>query len=170
MAYSIFCGEYQSTDLPVHPLQDAVLAGRIGRQQFAGFLGEILQDRAGLEHRDARFAVNHGGHLVVRADREEFGLELIALVYVDGNYTVREASLLEEDRDFLAIARGPEIQVDQVGLLRRDSPESIVRRAVVKMTGSAMTCRNQRNAYPKSGRSRRCSPPVSGNFPGAWCW
>ena len=42
------------------------------------------------------------------------GVELVALVDVDGNDAVRERALLEHDRDLLAVARRPDIRVNQL--------------------------------------------------------
>src|SRR3977135_330328 len=43
--------------LPKQPLDRVVALARIGRQELAGLLGEVEQDRARLEHRDRRAAV-----------------------------------------------------------------------------------------------------------------
>ena len=48
----------QAAHLPIDPLQYAVPAGGIPRQEFAGFLGQILQDRAGFEDGQAFESVN----------------------------------------------------------------------------------------------------------------
>ena len=67
------------------------------RQEAAGLLGEIDQDRAGLEHRKRLAAV--GGRMVddrrnavVRADREKFRLELLAGADVDRNEVIGKPS------------------------------------------------------------------------------
>ena len=64
------------------PLQRLVAAAQVGGQEAPGLGGQIDQDRARLEQRD-RLAVGPVGiddrrDLVVRADRQELGLELIA--------------------------------------------------------------------------------------------
>ena len=56
--------------------------------------------------------IDYGGNLVVRADGEEVGLELIALADVDGVHAPRQAALFQHDVDFVAIGRGPRVDVD----------------------------------------------------------
>src|SRR5204862_731550 len=100
--------------------------------------GEVDQDRARLEQRErftARTVLIHdGGHLAVRADRHELGLELVAGADVDHVQPVGDARLLEEDRNLAAVAGRPGVNVDHGSLLlfipaRAFSPE-------VRWTGS----------------------------------
>jgi SAM-dependent methyltransferase len=76
---------------------------------------EVLQNRSRLEQRQRTVlgvVIDDRRHLVVRADRQELGLELVALVDVDWDHRVRKAALLEHDGDLLAIAAGPKIDVN----------------------------------------------------------
>ena len=84
----------------------------VGRS-FPDLLGQVLQDGAGFENRQARVGIHDRRHLVVRADGQELRLELVALVDVHRDDAVRQPGFLQHDGDLLAIARGPEIQVDQ---------------------------------------------------------
>src|SRR2546430_723920 len=65
-----------------HPLQHFVLGTVRLRHEFPGLGREVDQDRTGFEHRDRlavrTFRVRDGGNLVVRADLQEIGLELVA--------------------------------------------------------------------------------------------
>lgn len=67
-------------------------------------IDEVLQDGAGLKHVDRlavlEGAVGDGGHAAVRIDGEEPRLLLHARVEIDFLDGVREAELLERDRDF----------------------------------------------------------------------
>ena len=103
------------------PLQHAVAPARIGRQELAGLLGEVDQDRAGFEHRDrlavGAVGIDHGRHLVVRRDLEELGLELVARADVDRDHVVGQPAFLEHDVDLVAVGRGPRVEVDH-GQLR----------------------------------------------------
>ena len=70
-------------DLEAKPLQrDRLLVRALG-PELAGLLREIDQDRAGFHERDRLAAgtvrIDDGRNLVVRADLEEIGLELVAL-------------------------------------------------------------------------------------------
>ena len=93
------------------------LAAHVLRHEAAGLLGEVDEDGAGLEHRDGRAAVRRcivddRRHAVVGADRQELGLELVALGDVDGEDPVGDARLLDEDRDLVAVGRRPVVQID----------------------------------------------------------
>ena len=59
-----------------------------------------------------RFAIDDRGHPVVRRDREEFGLELIAAADVDRNNPVRKSSLFQEDGDLVTIRCRPVVEID----------------------------------------------------------
>ena len=103
--------------LPERPLQRVVAAVEIGGQKLAGLLGEILQHRAGLEDRDRLAAalwlvIDHRRNAVVRRDREELRLELIALADIDRENLVLQPGLFQKDRDLVAVRRGPVIQID----------------------------------------------------------
>ena len=64
-------------------------------------------------------------HLVVRADLQELGFELVALADVDGMHRPFEAALLEHDVNLVPVGRGPRIAVDHLPVL---SPISSMRR------------------------------------------
>jgi len=94
-----------------------VAAVEIGGQELSGLLGEIQQDRPGLEDRDRlgpalRLVVEDGGDAVVRRDLQEFRIELIALADVDRKDPVRKIGLFEEHRYLVAVRRGPVMEVD----------------------------------------------------------
>ena len=106
----------EAAHLPHQPfIHRDPLQQRLG-QEFAGLLAEIEQDRAGFEYAD-RHAVRALGvddrrNLVVRADRQEVRLLLLALGDVDGHDAVRQPHFLERDRDLAAIRRIPRMQFD----------------------------------------------------------
>ena len=90
----------------------AVAAFAFLRHQLAGLVGEIDQDRAGLEQRHAVVAVDDGGDAVVRADLQELRLELLVLVDVDRMRRVGQPELLEHDGDLAAVRRRPGVEID----------------------------------------------------------
>src|SRR6185295_8897353 len=152
----------EATHLPVDPLQNAVFPGRVARQEFPRLVREVLQDRAGLEERQfsaVPVTIHDGRHLVVRAYLKEFGFELITLIDVHRDDAVWQPGFLEHDGDLFAVARGPEVEVDQgefsarVAIVRLAG--SIFTRGVAITTGSATTCRNRRNGYPTFVQNRR---------------
>mmetsp|Transcript_5361 Transcript_5361/g.20336 ORF Transcript_5361/g.20336 Transcript_5361/m.20336 type:complete len:301 (-) Transcript_5361:269-1171(-) len=93
------------------PLQHFVLAAGVGRQQPPGLAGEVEQDGAALEQRDGRaigaLGVGDGRDLVVRADGEEVGRELVAGADVHGKHPVGQATLLKHDVHLVAVRGGP---------------------------------------------------------------
>src|SRR6202043_204019 len=81
----------------------------------SGALGEMDQDRARLEHRQRpvlEVMVDDRRHPVVRADLEEFRLELVTFADIDRDRAVFEVAFLEHDRDLPAIWRRPVIEID----------------------------------------------------------
>ena len=61
------------------------------RQELAGLVGEIEQDRAGLEYSDRRatadgFVIDDRGNAVVRRYFQELAFELFPFSYVDRKY------------------------------------------------------------------------------------
>ena len=103
--------------LPEQPLDGFGAGAQIARQELSGLLSEIEQDGTGLEHGDrlaaaGRRLIDHGRDAVVRGHREEFGFELLALADVHRLDVVGKPGLLEEDRDLVAVGRGPIIDVD----------------------------------------------------------
>ena len=95
----------------------------IGRRadEASGLLAEVEQDRARIEHPRLAAArplgVDDRRHLAVRVDGAKGGRVLLALGRVDGNDFVRQAELLEHQRDLGRIGRRVEIEADQ-GALR----------------------------------------------------
>src|SRR3546814_2308277 len=68
--------------LPEQPLQRVVASANVGRQELAGLLGQIREDRAGLEQRD-RFATADRVAVHDRRDRsEEHTSELQSLMRI----------------------------------------------------------------------------------------
>ena len=88
-----------------------------------GLLGEIQQHRAGFEDRDRlaaalRLVIHHRRDSVVRRDRQELRLELIALADIDRENLVFQPGLFEKHRDLVAVRRGPVMQVDHGAFLK----------------------------------------------------
>ncbi|CEE82426.1 hypothetical protein XAC2852_820143 [Xanthomonas citri pv. citri] len=111
----------QPAHLPEQPLQCSDPAAGIARQEAAGLLGQIQQDRAGLEHalRTAaigRCMVDDGRHLVVGRNLQECRFELFALADVDRLEGVLQPGLFQKQRDFVPVGRGPVVQIDHRAL------------------------------------------------------
>jgi hypothetical protein len=85
---------------------------RLLRPQPAGLLGEIDEDGAALEDALARVAIDDRRDLVVRADRQEGGAELLVLADIDRVNLVGETTFLEHDRDLAAVRRAPGVEID----------------------------------------------------------
>ncbi len=98
------------------PLERLVAAAQVGGQKAAGLGGEVDEDRARFEQRDRpsvrAVGIDDRRDLVVRADGQEFRLELVAGADVDRDGTVGQAALLEHHVDLVAIGRGPRIHFD----------------------------------------------------------
>jgi hypothetical protein len=62
--------------------------------------------------------IDHGGNPVVRRDRQELRLELVALADIDREDLVLQSGLFEEHRDLVAVRRRPVVQVDHGSFLR----------------------------------------------------
>jgi len=108
-------------DLPEQPLQALFAGAPALRHEPPGPLGEMDQDRARLEHRQRSVAkllwgvvVDNRRHAVIRADRQEFGLELVAATDIYRDHAEVEAALLEHDRDLPAVRGRPIVKVDHV--------------------------------------------------------
>ena len=112
----------ETAHLPERPLDRVVAAVDVGGEEFAGLLRQIQQHRAGFEDRDRlgpalRRVIDHRGNPVVRRDRQELRLELIALADVDREDLVFQPGLFEKHRDLVAVRRGPVIKVDHGAFL-----------------------------------------------------
>ncbi len=106
----------EAAHLPEQPLQRVDALARLLREEPAGLLGEVHQDRARFEDGDVpavgAVVIDDRRNLVVGADLQERGLELLAPVDVDPDGRVVEAGLLEHDVDLLAVGRGFGVEID----------------------------------------------------------
>jgi hypothetical protein len=105
-------------------LQRLDAGAQVGRQQAPRLLGEIEEDRAGLEDGQGAAAcrglmVDDRRDLVVGRDREKRGRELLAGGETDRDDPVRHPGLLEEEPDLEAVRRGAVVQVDHGVLVFR---------------------------------------------------
>ena len=94
-----------------------VAAAKVLRDEAAGLVREVEQDRARFEHADRRAAIgwrviDDRRHLVVGRNAQVVRLELRALADVHRHDAVIEAGFLEEQRDFVPIRRRPVMEVD----------------------------------------------------------
>ena len=101
--------------LEMQPLDRLPAPRRIGRNELAGFLREVLQDRAGLEQRE-RFAartvrIDDRRNFSIGIKRKKFRRFLIVLAEVDEVRLIRQPDLLQQDRDFHAIRRTQRVQL-----------------------------------------------------------
>ena len=91
------------------------LRGVLG-QELAGLVGEIEQDRAGLDDGvglPARTVmIDDGWNLAVGIDLKELGRELIALPDVDKLGVIGKFEFLERDENLLNIRTGKCIKID----------------------------------------------------------
>ena len=98
---------------------------RLLGQEFSRFVAEIDQAGGGFEDRDVlaagAVAVDDRGHLVVGADLQELGLELVALADVDGMDVPLQPALLEHDMNLVPVGRGPRIAIDHRWILWSNS-------------------------------------------------
>ncbi len=83
-------------------------AGR--RQEFAGLLGEVQQNRVAVEDRDA--VVDDRGYFGVGVDGEIRGAELLATARVDRNRLIGKPHLLQCERDLGWVGRAVEVEFD----------------------------------------------------------
>ena len=98
--------------LPHQPFDGAIARLAGFRQQLAGLVGEIDQDRAGLHQAQAVVAVDDRRDAVVRADLEEFRLELLVLADIDRVHGVGQAHFLERDGSLAAVRGRPGVKID----------------------------------------------------------
>ena len=107
----------QATDLPKKPFLDLDACALVRRIELPELATEILEDGAGIKHRD-RFAAGAIGidncrHTIVRGDLQEFRRELLPLTDVDVLDLVGNAEFLEHDADLPAVG-GPVIKLNRV--------------------------------------------------------
>src|ERR1700720_746754 len=105
--------------LPEQPLVDRDAGALVARIELSGLAAEILQDGAGLEHRDGPPAgavrIDNGGEGGVWGNREKARRELLALGNIARVHDVRQPALLEHDGNFPAVRRRPVVERDRRG-------------------------------------------------------
>jgi hypothetical protein len=84
------------------------------RQEFAGLVGEVEQDRIAVEH--GHVAVDDRRDLGIRIDGQKFRLVLIASARVDRNRLVGETRFLQEERHFGRIRRAAKVELQHLDL------------------------------------------------------
>ena len=112
----------RAAHLPEQPGQALGARGALLRQELAELLGEVHEDRAGLEDADRlrAAAVDHRRDLGIRVDRDEAAAELVALADPDqpgvvfGALVALRQQLLEHDRDLDAVRRALRIELQRV--------------------------------------------------------
>src|SRR3954464_3430080 len=126
--------------LPEQPLIDFDAPALVMGIEPPGLAAEILENGTRLEDRD-RLAVrptvvDDRRHAIVGRDRQELRLELLTLGYVHRDHCVREAALLEHDRDLPAVGRRPEIEAD--GCMAACGPRFLIKPRLGSGTGAAV--------------------------------
>ena len=114
----------EAAHLPEQPFYRLRPAAQIARKKLAGLLGKILENRAGLEHVErpfavGRFMIHDRRYAVVRRNREKLRRKLIAFTDIDRLDLIGETGLFQKDRDLVAVRRGPVVQIDHGGLLKK---------------------------------------------------
>ena len=112
----------RAAHLPEQPRQAFGARGRIGGQQRAELLGQVQQDRAGLEHTDRlrAAAVQQCRNLRVRVHRDEATAELLAFADADHPGVVLRAAvaqrqqLLQHHGHLHAVRGGQRIQLQRM--------------------------------------------------------
>src|SRR6202011_3867900 len=112
---------------PEQPRQAFGARGALLRQELAEFLGQVHQDRGGLEYADRRrsAAVDHGRDLRVRVYRDKAAAELVALADADQPGVVFRAlmaegqQLLEHHRDLDAVRCALRVELQGVAADRQ---------------------------------------------------
>src|SRR5437667_11561996 len=128
------------THLEHQPLQRDVLSANVAGQQLPCFSRQINENRSRLEDRDRLsvrpVAVHDRGDLVVRADSQEPGVELLAGADVYRPDLVLEPGFLEHDVDLVPVGRGPSVDFDhrEFPFVCRDISERLARPAGVEPT------------------------------------
>ena len=107
-------------------------------------------------------------HPVVRADREKFRLELVALADIDRDRAVFEPAFLEHDADLPAVRRRPVIEVDHRGSLSRSGDHERLYLAVDRAgTEARRRARRPLHRSPRpSGTDRGPRSRCAAAFPG----
>ena len=107
----------EPADLPEQPFQHRLPPAQVGRQKLPSLVGQVHQDRAGFEYRERlaavrRRVIDDRRHSIVRADRQELRLELLAGADVHRDDPVVEPGFLEKHRDFVPVRRRPVVEID----------------------------------------------------------
>ena len=114
----------EAAHLPEQPFHRLRPAAQIARKKLAGLLGEILENRAGLEHVErplavSGFMIHDRRDAVVRRNREKLRRKLLAFADVDRLDLIGKTGLFQKDRDLVAVWCGPVVQIDHGGLLKK---------------------------------------------------
>src|ERR1700733_2361537 len=107
----------QPAHLPEQPFHDYDAIAQAVRQKSPGFLSEIDEDSARLKNRKRIAAIlwaviDDCRDAIVRGNRQKFRPKLLTLADIDGHDPIRKPGLLKEDRDLVAIRRGPIVEID----------------------------------------------------------
>ena len=134
----------------------------VARIKFSGLAAEILQDGAGLEHRDRPPAravrIDDRRNAVVRRNRQKLRRELLALGNIDRMHDVRQPALFEHDGNFPAVRRRPIVQRDRPVAARppcASASAALLRAAPACALDSGASCRNKKRRHGIAPR-RRC--------------
>ncbi len=140
--------------LPHQPLDRVpVRLGLLG-PELPGLFGEVHEDRARFEQREARVVVDDGGNAIVGADLQEVGLELVTLADVDGVRSVLEAAFLEHDRDLAAVGGRPSVEIDHRASLELEGDGAAARADTFQSTLENGACPCNRRS--RTGASAIC--------------
>ena len=100
------------------------------RQELAGLLRQVQQDRVAVEH--GRRAVHDHRHLGVRVQRRERRQVLLALARVDRDGLVGQGGLFEEERDLHRVGGEGVVELEHGGGLSGGWCQGIVARWLVR--------------------------------------
>src|SRR5262245_21378170 len=98
--------------LPHQPFDHTIAFLALLRQELAGLVGEVNEDRARLHEGHTGVAIDDRRDAVVGTDLKELWLELFVLADVDRVRRVREPELLKRDGGLAAVGRGPGVEID----------------------------------------------------------
>ena len=100
--------------LPHQPLHGVPVVDRIRGQEAAAFFGQVHQNCATLEDRNAGVLIDNRRHPVVGRDFKKLRSKLIAGAYPHRDDVVRQLALFEHYRNFAAIWRWPVVKIYHV--------------------------------------------------------
>ena len=98
--------------LPHQPFERPIARLALVRQELARLVGEIDHDRSGLHQGHAIVVIDDGRDLVVGADLQEIGGELLVIADIDRMRRVGQSELFQQNRDLAAIGGRPRVEVD----------------------------------------------------------